>query len=254
VANELTNININISKNFGIIIISHKGQFNLDVQPNNTIEDVKSKIRDKEGIAVGEQKLYFGGEDLQNHRTLSNCNIENGSTVQLVFRLRGGMEVFVKTLNGSTLTIYNIDGKTTIGELKEEIYKATIDLPNKSDVLTPDSQRLIFAGKQLEDGRTLSDYNIQKESTIHVVRRLRGGSLRIIVETSSGQTLTILCSSWAITIADIKSKIQHESGIPPKCQQLVFNGQVLEDHKKLSDYKIEKNQIKIYLTCNIRKE
>lgn len=138
------------------------------------INIIKLKIKNMTGIPRFQQDLKLEHETLEDNKTLSDYKLRPDSNIKIYLPLSAivnddSFEIFVKTLRGATIT-FQVEPITSVNLLKLLI--------QRKEEIPADQVRLIFVGNQLEDNKYLYNYNIQKESTIHMALRLRGGGFK----------------------------------------------------------------------------
>ena len=136
----------------------------LDVSPDDTIEEAKLQIKEKEGIPSNQQRMIFSRILLDDDKTFEYYKIKRENTIQLVLRLRGTFMIYCKLLSGKTIKL-DVNGKDSIEKVKRKIQ-------NKEGI-QPNEQRLCFEGKELEMYRTISDYDIPNTAILDLIFCLR---------------------------------------------------------------------------------
>ena len=177
-------------------------------------------------------RLIFAGKRLEDGHTLSDYNIQKKSALHLALRLAREMEIFVINMRGITITLY-VQASDTIATTKALI--------QEQEGVPPNQQSLWMDWRfDLEDDRTLADYNIQQGATLHLQHPR--STIQIIAKTWTGDC-TILDVEASDAIEIVKAMIEVRLDIRCGWQRLIFAGKQLEDGRMLSDYNIKEGDV-----------
>nr|DAD19983.1 TPA_asm: hypothetical protein HUJ06_021446 [Nelumbo nucifera] len=175
---------------------------------------------DADGIPAYLHKLVLAGSCLEENPVFDQSKVEEDSS----------MQIFVKLTSTSRTLTFSVKSSDTVGNIKSMIqYKEGIE---------PDRQMIIFAGRLLQDHKTLNHYSIEKDSILHLVLRrseLAGMQIYVDMPNEESYTLDVMVSS---TVADIKALLESVLGVPSCQQKLTCAGEILEDCQTMVGCKV----------------
>ncbi|XXG44019.1 hypothetical protein AAC387_Pa01g3922 [Persea americana] len=200
----------------------------LEIKRSDTIRDVKARFRDEEGIPENLQEIFFAGKHLNNNQTLDGCNVQKYSTLHMFVHSTAGMQIFVKIPSTGKSVTLHVKPWDTIQNIKAIIHD--------KERVAPEQQRLIYAGRTLEDSQTLAAYNILAASTLHLVI-CPTDKLQIFINTPERKNIMLDVKIW-YTVEDVKVMIESILGVPLNAQQLIHAETTLTDSCTLINYNI----------------
>ena len=186
--------------------------------------DLSKWITKNESLVINDNYIFIGFSFPNNFKEIKF----------MLGQKKESMVIIVRTLTGKNINL-DVEPSDTIKTVK--------DLILKKEGFPPEHQRFIFAGKQLEDNKTLAECKIINQSTIHLIFNAR--FIQIFIQTLTGKKIELKVASYD-TIKTVKDLIFTKEGIPPEYQRFIFGGRQLEDNNTLARYNI-KNQSTIHL-------
>ncbi len=226
-------INVSIKPHTISLLVKTSTGKSIEVSAPNTdtIEMVKKQIQEQEGIPIEDQILENHEMFLFNAQTLDYYKLRNGTTLDLFLYSKDVpsriIEINVKTMTGKIFKL-PVHPSSSIDHLKSLI--------GEHEGISPDSFRLIFAGKSLDGEKILAEYGISNDCTVHLLLRLGGCEVPVYIDTPDGNT--ILGEHAACDPYIIKKKVYEKTGIPPEDQQFFYNGKAINNGSKFDGFYI----------------